>query len=285
MVILSGGGRASILLICNDLTLGRALGRACVAAGIAPPAWVVTSGVPGRPIMSFDVTVAIPEPGTASAAQLAGLAAGGPVIVVGERLPRAGDALEWVAPGPGWDVRVVDRLIDRLGLTPALLPSYENRLRVLGRELDRRGYPAVSIVETPEGFDVRPEAPEDAHLDGFGFNDPDFGRLAREAMMARGEEPWERPTGRLAPSGHERTLRALGWDLDARGASRVRIVPLAQSLVVSGLQAASPYDAPEPFRELFRAEHLRDLERRTAQGRREPDSWLARLKLKLGVDV
>ena len=284
MVIISGGGRASILLICNDLAMGRALGRACAAAGLAPPAWVVTSGVPGRPVMSFDATVAIPEPGAASAGQLAGLSAGEPVIVVGERQEAVSDALDWVAPGPGWELRVVDRLIDRLGLTPALLPTYENRLRVLGRELDRRGYAAVSISETPEGFEVRPEAPDTARLEGFQFSDRDFGRLAREALMARGEEPWERPTGRLAPAGHERPLRALGWDLDGRGASRVQIVTLAQSLVVSGLQAASPYDAPEPFRELFRAEHLRELERRTASERREPNGWLARLKQKLGVD-
>ncbi len=281
------GRPTGTLLICNDLAMGRALGRACAAYGLVPPAWVVLREGAARLDAAFNVVILVIAPGDPAnrrePALLAEIADVQPVIVVADLGTNPTGHAGMIAPDDGWETRVVELLADHLGVTAALLPTYENRLRVLGRELDLQGYAVVSIVETTEGFQVRPEGPDQERLEVFEFTNRDFGRFVREALVARGEDSWVRPTGRLSSSGHEALLRMLGRDLDRDGATQVQITLLARSLLISGLRAASPYDAPEAFQELLREVHLRDLERRAGYERRAPEGWIARFSKRFGL--
>jgi hypothetical protein len=272
------------LLICNDAEFGRALGQSCRARGLGAPGWVALSGGPVAQLsQSAEAFVVGGDAGIDVARALVEGAGEAVVIFVGVSAEAVSERLCVVAPEHDWPGRVVEALIDRLGLTPALLPSYENRLRVLGRELDRRGYTAVSIEELEGGFRIQSEAGSDVELPPLEFSSRDVGRFVRAAVTSRGEPDWERPRGRLAMAGQERLLRYLGGALDRRGATHVRIVTLARSLVVSGYESPSPYDPARPFQELYRASDLHFMQQQAYYRRRQAEGRLRRLMNRLGM--
>lgn len=276
------------LFISNMEDRGRLLGQVCRASGIDPPGWCVSLDSAGAQLVS-DAGIFIlssDEGGRVPAAFIDAVMSRtdrAAIVITGEDGLADTERLRVIRQGDGWADGVVAALIDLLGLTPALLASYENRLRVLGRELDRRGYAAVHVEETDDGFRVQPESGADAQHPSFEFNSRMFGRLARESRTARGEPGWERPRGRLATQGHERLLRHIGSDLDQRGAAEIRIVALAHSLVVSGFQSTSPYDPPEAFQEMYRLSDLQALQEQGWHRRKEPQGWMQRLARRLGI--
>jgi hypothetical protein len=273
----AGAGRA--LLICNDVDAGRALGRACAERGLEPPGWCVPYAAGGP--HDADVLVVVEsggDPARHLAQRLVDDANGRTVLLIDdERESRSGAGVQTIRPEPGYEGRVAERLVDLLGFSPALLPTYENRLRVLGRELDRRGIGWATIRETPGGLRVRPETPGQQDPVPFEFGHGEFRRRVREALGARGEQVWERPRSRLTSSGHERLLRAIGRDLDLRCAEQIQIVALATTLVVSGMSGASPYDPAEPFQDLLGEAELGDLLSRLRLARQPSRGWRARV--------
>ncbi|MEZ4520776.1 MAG: hypothetical protein R3A46_03875 [Thermomicrobiales bacterium] len=277
-----------IFLVSNERSAAGEVGQACRARGLDVPAWcVVRQGSASQLASETGGYVIIGSSGAYPGWELARLldeAARKPsVVFVGEPDQASHGTVRVIDRSSGWPDRVAEQLIDLLGLTPVILPNYENRLRVLGRELDRRGYLSVSIVEDGDRLRIRPEPGDEGNLPPFDFSTRDFGRLVRESLTARGEADWERPRGRLASSGHERLLRYLGQGLDRRGAERVQIVSLARSLVVSGYQSESPYEEPEPFNEMYRETQLEALQQGADLNRRGPDRWFGRLSRRLGI--
>jgi hypothetical protein len=270
----TAGGSA--LLICNEVETGRAVGRACAQRGLEPPAWCVPLAPTGEP--QFDAFVIVDGedyPGRRFARRLAEGAGGRNLLLVGEMETQPGEGAQIIRPERGYEALVADRLIDLLSLSPALLPTYENRLRVLGRELERRGIGWETIRETSAGLRVRPDLSDQP--EPFEFGHDEFRRRVREALTARGEQVWERPRSRRGPVGHERLLRAIGYDLDRRCAQQVQIVALASTIVVAGLEAVSPYDPAEPFQQLLSEIELRDVVERFRTGRQSSRGWRARL--------
>ncbi len=278
----------AVVLLCNDEPAGRAIAQACRSHGIAPPLWrALRPGWEWRPepgvVACVNVAEADSADGLARSAELGRSDGLMPVIWVGQPSARGFEPFRHIEATGAWPERVALALIDALGLTEALLPNYENRLRVLGRELDRRGYTSVSISEQGDTLLVEPESEGQSGLPTIIVKPPDFRRWAREALNSRGEQEWERPRGVIAVAGHEALLRSLGQELDRRGARDIRIVSLARSLVLTGVATVSPYDAGEPFQEIYRSADLQHSQRRGSRLRQRQAGWIERIVRALGI--
>lgn len=277
------------MLVCNDETAGHALGHACRARGLDAPQWcVIRPASCWEPAVDTAACIVVGDFPSNTEEGPRGMferiVRQAPVIFVGDLHGSAGDGVRVIQPVDGWPDRAALALIDLLGLTEGLLPNYENRLRVLGRELDRWGYLAVSVSEEVGKLRVKSEAQGQEDLPSFDFQLTDFGRLAREARNSRGEREWERPRGRLTSAGHEALFRYLGRELDQRGGASIQIVALARSLVISGYASNSPYDRPAPFQEMYRATDLQLLQQRAGIRRQAGQGWIERLRMKLGIN-
>jgi len=153
----------------------------------------------------------------------------------------------------------VDAACDR---PPHLMePSYENRLRLVGRSLDRDQLADVSLLEIDGGFVARSFRPGGSEPLILEFLDADFARRIGEAITMRGEQPKRRPASALLPTGYEDFLRALGHRLDERVAENITICELASFVVVSGFvpSGAFPATGYQPFSEVLDAGDVRRL--------------------------
>jgi DNA-binding NtrC family response regulator len=74
----------------------------------------------------------------------------------------------------------------RASNVPAALqqPTYQNRLRVIGRQIDRYRYRSVNIVEVAGGFLVRAIASDQRAPEALEFPDSDFPHLVAGAFAA-----------------------------------------------------------------------------------------------------
>jgi len=173
-------------------------------------------------------------------------------------IPKKSDYIEAVA-------RLVRQRVHDLPITEAVIapsvagaipdellrPTYENRLRVIGRQLDLYEYRAVNLMEIGGGFLVRalpagasrvPEALE--------FPDRDFAQVVANAYAARGKGDTRRPSSPLLPSGYEDFLRALGHRLDRGLAEAVTVTELEEFVAVGGVAFAD--GAFGPFQHIMR---------------------------------
>lgn len=116
-----------------------------------------------------------------------------------------------------------------------LEPSYENRLRVIGRELDRRFLSGVILIEFDGGFLARGIHPHTRDSVAFEFLDAEFQGRVSDAIGARGEGETSRPTTALLPTGYEDFLRGLGHELDLRIAEGVTIAEYRNFITVGAL--------------------------------------------------
>lgn len=142
-----------------------------------------------------------------------------------------------------------------------LRPTYENRLRVVGRHLDLAGYRAINMSEVAGGFHVRALAAGSRQPEALEFSDRDLMPLMANAIAARGTEKAMRPGSPLLPTGYEDFLRALGYTLDQRQAEAITITEFDHLIAVGG---AAPQDGPrdvtiEPFHDVLRREDVADL--------------------------
>lgn len=146
-------------------------------------------------------------------------------------------------------VRVVEHINDAKSTQSALrtapsippeLPSelmnhtYQNRLRVIGRQLDLNRYRMASVFEVQGGFLVRalPEIGRDA--EAIEFPDRDFLHWVTDAYVNRGEGERGNSQSPLLPSGYEDFLRAMGAALDRHKAEAVSIAEYSTVIVIGG---------------------------------------------------
>ncbi len=126
--------------------------------------------------------------------------------------------------------------LDGSGIPAGLLQlTYQNRLRVIGRQLDLYGYRTVTILEVAGGFLVRGAASGSRTPEALEFLDQDFPQLLRNAFNARGEGEHRRSTSTLLPTGYEDFLRALGHRLDTQYAEAVTVTELDSFVAVGGV--------------------------------------------------
>lgn len=114
--------------------------------------------------------------------------------------------------------------------------TYEDRLRLVGRYLDLSGFRAPTIIEVEGGlleraFPGRGRAPEALEFPYEGFEE-----LLEQAVSARGAGDHVHESNRLAPTGYEDLLRAVGHGLDERVASAIVITECEAFLLVHGLE-------------------------------------------------
>lgn len=121
------------------------------------------------------------------------------------------------------------------GIPPQLLqPTYQNRLRVIGRQIDLYGYRMVAVYEVEGGFLMRAFPLNGRTAEALEFPDRDFEQLVVQSFVVRGEG--ERPASNspLLPSGYEDFFRAIGSALDRNKADSVSVSEFASIVVVGG---------------------------------------------------
>lgn len=146
-----------------------------------------------------------------------------------------------------------------------LEPSYENRLRVIGRELDRLFLSHVVLIEFDGGFVARGTPRSGAGSTSLEFHDAEFPNRVSLAIQARGEGETPRPATELLPTGYEDFLRGLGHELDLRIAESIAIAEYRNFITVGALvprfdgaqyelysEVLSPTDVREILDEAFR---------------------------------
>ncbi len=115
-----------------------------------------------------------------------------------------------------------------------LNPTYQNRLRVIGRQLDLNRSRMVSIFEVDGGFLVRAIPERGRIADALEFPDRDFHHWITDAYRNRGNGERPASTSKLLPSGYEDFLRAIGAALDRHQAEAVTVAEFASVIVVGG---------------------------------------------------
>lgn len=137
-------------------------------------------------------------------------------------------------------------------------PTYQNRLRVIGRQLDLYGYRALNLSEVGGGFLAR-ALPQGGRMpEALEFPDRDFPETMTNTFAARGEGEHRRATSPLLPTGYEDFLRALGYQLDERLAEAITITELDAFVVVAGVGQADGEGAHAlaPFQQLLRQDDI-----------------------------
>lgn len=131
-------------------------------------------------------------------------------------------------------VTIDPRLLD---LPPErLAPTYQNRLRVIGRQLDVYGYRSISVLEVQGGFLVRALPARSRVPEALEFPDRDFQSLIRSSIKEHmsGDAQREASVGDLVPTGYEDLLRAIGYRMDELSAESIIIAELIDLVVVAG---------------------------------------------------
>jgi CheY-like chemotaxis protein len=120
---------------------------------------------------------------------------------------------------------------------PAALvrPTYQNRLRAIGRQLDLYGYRSVNILEVGGGFIARAALPGSRTHQALEFPDEHLPHLISSTISARGERDHQRARSHLLPTGYEDFLRAVGFRLDDHGAEVVTVTELTTFVAVGGM--------------------------------------------------
>lgn len=123
-----------------------------------------------------------------------------------------------------------------------LNPNYQNRLRVIGRQIDLNRYRMASVFEVDGGFLVKGIPDHGRQAEALEFPDRDFLHFITEAYRNRGSGERGASTSPLLPSGYEDFLRAIGAALDQHEAESITIAEFASVIVVGGNTKA---DTPE----------------------------------------
>jgi DNA-binding NarL/FixJ family response regulator len=142
-----------------------------------------------------------------------------------------------------------------------LRPTYENRLRAIGRQLDLYHYKAINLSEVGGGFLVR-ALPHDGRLaEALEFLDRDAALVLSNALTARGEGERPRPSDVLLPTGYEDFLRALGYRLDSGNMQAVTVTELEPLIAVGGIAPLENSNDTTfaPFYELLQSDHIKYL--------------------------
>lgn len=137
-------------------------------------------------------------------------------------------------------------------------PTYQNRLRVIGRELDRQHISGITIMEVPGGFVVRAQY-QDGEPVALEFLDSDFSQMVITAIAARGEGETTRPATALLPTGYEDFLRSLGYELDERVAEGVYVAEYRSFITVGGLVPSMTSGGYRHYSEVLGSNEIREI--------------------------
>lgn len=122
-------------------------------------------------------------------------------------------------------------------LKPELFePTYQNRLRVIGRHLDVGGYRWINLMEVEGGLLVRAFDRGSSQSELMEFPDNSFRAMMEDALGTRGVGDHGIVKSELAPTGYEDILRAIGFQLDRRVAKMVAIVECRTLMFVTGME-------------------------------------------------
>lgn len=110
--------------------------------------------------------------------------------------------------------------------------SYESDLRVVGRRADEAEHENLGIYEVNDGFLVRGFPAGLDTLETFEIPDSDLGNASHSSMRHRGKRDVARSNSPLHPTGYERLLRVVGYELDERQACSVAIQEMVESWAV-----------------------------------------------------
>jgi DNA-binding response OmpR family regulator len=135
-------------------------------------------------------------------------------------------------------------------------PTYQNRMRVIGREMDLGEYRMVSLWEVGGGFLARGTRQGKRTAEALEFLDRDFPQLI--AVTARGDGERRQRSGALVPTGYEDLFRSIGRNLDDRAAEAVTFSELRELVVVSGLAKndSAAHVVPLPFEWVLDADDI-----------------------------
>ncbi len=129
-------------------------------------------------------------------------------------------------------------------------PTYQNRLRVIGRRLDTSGYRSMAIFEIVGGFIVRALPADGNRPQALEFPFDEFPELLQHDIEGRGDGQGYQRYPTMFPTGYEDSLRAIGHFLDDRLASAVMICELSSYVLLAGMEpstGASGHIAVMPF--------------------------------------
>lgn len=115
-----------------------------------------------------------------------------------------------------------------------LLPTYQNRLRVIGRHLDNESYSNVAIFEIEGGFVARAIPYGGKRPEALEFPDSQFAALMNQAINQRGGGQHYEGRSTLLPTGYEDFFRSLGYLLDNMMAHGIMFCELQSHLLVTG---------------------------------------------------
>lgn len=138
------------------------------------------------------------------------------------------------------------------------LPTYQNRLRIIGRQLDLGGYRSVNLLEIAGGFLVRVMRPGQRAPEALEFTHDDFPSLYSATIGARGKGPRFGSRHPMLPTGYEDFMRALGYGLDERHAEAIAITELDSMIAVNGVAPVETYHETTmaPFQILLRPDDV-----------------------------
>ncbi|CAN5766075.1 hypothetical protein BH23CHL2_BH23CHL2_23190 [soil metagenome] len=117
------------------------------------------------------------------------------------------------------------------------LPTYQNQLRLVGRNLDTNEYRTVSILDVEGGILARAFNSRRHDSELLEFPDNAFREMVQEAITGRGRRNRVAKHSAVVPTGYEDLFRAIGWELDRRLAKAITIHECSDSIFVAGLAA------------------------------------------------
>lgn len=138
-------------------------------------------------------------------------------------------------------------------------PTYQNRLRVIGRQMDLYRYSAITILEAAGGFIVRCLAPGERTPQVLEFPDRDFPQLVANGVNARGDGERGQSACPLLPTGYEDFLRAVGHVLDQGKAQAITVSELDHFFAVAGVvpnMTGAGHMTKEPMTKILRDEEI-----------------------------
>ena len=131
-----------------------------------------------------------------------------------------------------------------------LHPTLQNRLRVIGYELDAGRFRDVAIFEIDAGFLARATAVDDKQPRALEFPDEQFSGRLKEAIEKRGSDHKFSSHSPLLPTGYEDCFRAIGYLLDRQSAFGVTIVELSDHILVTASEPVQSVGGRQVFRGL-----------------------------------
>jgi hypothetical protein len=142
-----------------------------------------------------------------------------------------------------------------------LLPTYQNRLRVIGHHLDSGGYSNVAIFEIEGGFVARAIPHAGRRPEALEFPDNQFPALMHQAINQRGGGQRYEARSTLLPTGYEDFFRSLGFLLDNQMAHGIMFCELQTHLLVTGSEPSNSNTGHVAYKQFERYLRHDDIQR------------------------